>query len=165
MAVHKGICEARDMAGREDWSLKRRLMDDAEQGKLINFALAGLKQLRISKAFAVPSDSAESIKQMRELTQPVTAFITECCEMMPPGSDEREYYIDIAEMYDTWAVWCKLTGRKPGNISVFGRWMSMACPTVDTVRIAVQGRRRRVYRRIRLASWVAREYFGSVGGK
>jgi putative DNA primase/helicase len=146
--------------GREDRSLKRRLSHEAEQGKLIGFALAGLKKLRNEQAFVVPDDATGIVTQMKELTQPVSAFVEECCEMMPAGSDENEYHIEIGEMYDVWAQWCKLTGRQPGNSSTFGRWMSMACPTVGTTRIQVKGRRRGVYRKIRLAPWVTKEYFG-----
>lgn len=146
--------------GREDRGLKRRLEADAAQGKLVNFALAGLKSLRINRVFTEAGDAKRIISQMRELTQPVSAFVDECCEMMPPGSDENDYHIDVAELYDAWAMWCKLTGRKPGNASVFGRWMSMACPNVDSARITIAGRRRRVYRKIKLAPWVSKEYFG-----
>ena len=146
--------------GCEDRSLKRRLEGDASQGKLTNFALEGLKSLRRNRVFTEASDHTQIVNQMRELTQPVSTFIEECCELMPPGEDENNYHVDIADLYEAWAMWCKLSGRRPGNNSVFGRWMSMACPTIGTTRISIDGRRRRVYRKIKLAPWVSKEYFG-----
>jgi len=146
--------------GREDRGLKRRLEEDAAQGKLMWFALEGLKRLRENRIFTEPSDAKQSVDQMRELTQPVSAFVEECCELMPPGDNENDYHIDVSELYEAWAMWCKLSGRKQGNSSVFGRWMTMACPTVATARVTVAGRRRRVYRKLRLAPWVSKEYFG-----
>jgi putative DNA primase/helicase len=154
------LCHPNSYVGREDRGLKRRLEEDAAQGKLINFALTGLKSLRKNRMFSEASDAKQAISQMRELTQPVSVFLEECCELMPPGSDENEYHVDISELYEAWAMWCKLSGRKPGNNSVFGRWMAMACPTISTTRITIAGRRRRVYRKIKLAPWVSKEYFG-----
>lgn len=147
--------------GREDWSLKGMFKREAQQGNLINFALSGLKSLRLARKFVMPADSIQTIRDTKELTQPVSAFVEECCEMMPPGSDEREYHVEKNLMFEAWAKWCVNTGRNPGNAAIFGRWMKMACSYINEARITHEGRRRRIYRKVKLADWVRREYFGS----
>lgn len=147
-------------AGREDWGLKSHLKKEAEQGKLTGFALSGLKSLHLNGVFTEPADSARTMRETRELTQPVTAFIEECCDMMPPGGDENEYHVENSLLFEAWSKWCDNTGRHSGNMSIFGRWVKMACPVLVTTRIMLQGRRRRIYRKVKLADWVKREYFG-----
>lgn len=147
--------------GREDRGLKKLFKGEAEAGKIINFALTGLRSLRLEREFIEPSDSRETLREQRELTQPVSAFIAECCEMMPPDEDEKGYFIDKNMMYEVWVQWCVNTGRHPSNSATFGRWIKMACPLLHTARLQIKGRRVGVYRKIRLAEWVKREYFGA----
>lgn len=143
--------------GREDRGLKRRLQKEAQAGKLINFALDGLKSLREAGVFTEPEDSAETIRATKELTQPVSAFINECCELMPKDGDENEYHVGKNMMYAAWAKWCDNSGRNSGNAALFGRWMIQACPLIKSVRIMDQGRRQQVYRGIKLCEWVKKE--------
>ena len=143
--------------GREDTTLKLRLREEAEAGKIINFALAGLKDLRQNKKFTVPETSQPLIKQLRELTTPVTAFIADCCELQTPGD---HYYVIIDQLYEAWAKWCKDGGRKPGVKGQFGRWFLAACPLARCNRIRLEGKRHRIYSGVQLADWVYTEWFG-----
>ena len=147
--------------GREDRSLKRLLKEEAEAGRLTSFALKGLRSLRLQRAFTEPKDSIETLRETRELTQPVSAFIEECCEMMPPGSDFQEYFVSKPQLFDAWSKWCENTGRAPSNSATFGRWVKMACPLIRERRVQMSGRRHRVYSEIKLADWVRKEYFGA----
>ncbi len=153
--------------GREDFSLKRRLQQDAADGKLINFALQGLKDLRNAGEFVVSKQQTMLLRQLRELTTPISAFILDCCELQPPdvkegSSEEEEYYVLIDYLYNAWVHWCQEQGRsKPGVKSQFGRWFVAACPTAVTTRKTMDGGRRyRVYRKVKLAKWVIKEYLG-----
>lgn len=147
--------------GREDISLKFKLKQEAEQGKLINFALRGLKNLRQTGEFIVPKSSQILLNQLRELTTPVAAFIADCCEFEPSGIPiEQGYYVIIDQLYDAWSKWCELSGRKPGIKEQFGRWFLSACPSAAPTRIRLKGKRHRIYRKVRLAKWVYNEYLG-----
>ncbi len=147
--------------GREDFSLKSRLQKEAKEGKLINFALQGLKDLRQSKGFVMPQQAKILLKQLRELTTPVSAFLLDCCEFEPPDTlPENEYYVIIDQLYEAWVHWCEEQNCKPGIKNQFGRWFLAACPSAAPARIRVGDRRHRIYRKVRLAKWVYRNYLG-----
>ncbi len=143
--------------GREDRGLKRRLQIEAQEGRLINFALDGLKSLHEAGQFTEPADSLEVIQATKELTQPVSVFIDECCELMPLGRDENEYHIEKNMLFAAWDKWCDRSGRNSGNAALFGRYMVQACPLIESKRIMIGTRRYWVYRKIKLADWVKKE--------
>lgn len=149
--------------GREDFTLKTKLQKEAREGKLINFALQGLRDLRQSNEFVMPGSAKLLLKQLRELTTPVTAFLTDCCELQPPDviRPEDEYHVLIDQLYEAWVHWCEEQGRKPGVKDQFGRWFLAACPTAAPARIRLKDSRRyRIYRKVRLADWIYKEYLG-----
>ncbi|HDY89745.1 MAG TPA: hypothetical protein ENH82_16725 [bacterium] len=147
--------------GREDFTLKSRLQKEAKEGKLINFALQGLRDLRQSGGFIIPGPARMLLKQLKELTTPVSAFIIDCCELEPPDTlPEDEYHVLIDHLYEVWTRWCIEQGSKPGVKNQFGRWFLAACPTAAPARIRIKERRYRIYRKVRLADWVFKEYLG-----
>ena len=144
--------------GKEDTTLKLRLREEAEAGKLINFALTGLKDLRLNGGFVTPESAKPIIKQLRELTTPVTAFIEDCCEMQTPGD---QYYVVIDQLYEAWVAWCKSSGRRNTGVKQqFGRWFAAACPAATATRIRLNNKRHRIYSGVRLADWVYTEWLG-----
>lgn len=146
--------------GKEDRTLKRRLRQEAQQGKLINFALRGLKSLREQKDFIVPKSSTIAMRQFQELASPTVTFVAECCEFQPPDSRE-EYTVTKDQLYEIWQLWCSYQGRKPGVKQQFGKWFLSACPQVITERMRKGTEKRQyVFRGVRLASWVFKEYLG-----
>lgn len=148
--------------GREDFTLKSRLQKEAKEGKLINFALQGLKDLRQSGGFVVPQSAKVLLRQLKELTTPVSAFIMDCCELQPPDvvKPENEYYVLIDHLYEAWVHWSIEQGSKPGIKNQFGRWFLAACPTAAPARVRLGDRRHRIYRKVRLAKWVYSQYLG-----
>ncbi len=152
--------------GIEDLSLKRRLTQDARDGKIINFALQGLRSLREAKRFVVPDSSKELIRQLREITTPIASFITECCETEPPGTlPQDEYYVLADQLYEVWSQWCLKSGRKPSYKAQFGQWFLAAYPSAVPARIRLEKeggstQRHAIYRKVRLAEWVCHEYLG-----
>jgi len=140
--------------GREDFGLKGRLRKEASQGKLINFALQGLKDLRQNKVFVVPESSARELAQMVEITTPVTAFVSECC-VLEPGST-----VDLTVVFETWQRWCAESGRKPGVRNQFGRWLVQACPGVRKIKVRMGNDLVYAYENIKLQKWVYDKYLG-----
>ncbi|KKN26355.1 hypothetical protein LCGC14_0875400 [marine sediment metagenome] len=139
---------------REDFTLKDRLRKEARDGKLINFALQGLKDLRERGRFTMPESSKPLLQQLTEITAPVTAFIKECC------TKNADAYITKSQLYEAWEMWCAKTGHKAGNNIYFGRWLKQACPTIIDFRAKVGDRRQYTYRGLDLQPWVYSAYLG-----
>ena len=139
--------------GKEDPTLKTRLEKEASEGKLINVALRGLKDLREQGKFIIPGVSEELRRQLEEVTAPVTAFVRHCCTMENP-----DIYITKAQLYEAWECWCKREHRKVINPSYFGRYLKQACPSVIGERLMFEGKRQQVYKGVDLCQWVYDEY-------
>jgi putative DNA primase/helicase len=146
--------------GKENRGLKAQLSKEASSGKLIKFALDGLRLLHQCGSFLEPENSKAQHRQMVELVQPMSAFLTDCCEMMPPGDSEEDYHVSKQELYDVWVGWCDEARVEPNKMTVFGRRVTQACPNVGTKQIQIEGRRHRMYRGIRVAKWAKQAYMG-----
>jgi putative DNA primase/helicase len=140
--------------GREDFTLKQRLKKEAKEGKLINFALQGLKDLREQGKFTMPVSSEQLLQQLEEITAPMTAFVGECCDKIPSA------YIAIDQLFEAWQIWCHKSGHNAGNKNYFGRWFRQACPGIKSFRPIIDGRRQYAYRGITLSDWVYSAYLG-----
>jgi len=140
--------------GRENFTLKDRLRKEAREGKLINFALQGLKDLREQGRFTMPGSSNLLLQQLTEITAPVTAFIKECC------IKNENTYVTRSQLYEAWEIWCGKTGHKVGNNIYFGRWLKQACPTITDFRADIDGRRQYTYKGLELQDWVYSQYLG-----
>ena len=142
--------------GKEDRTLKSRLKVEAQTGKIINFALRGLRSLREQRIFVAPKSSTKILKSFVELTSPVTEFLSDCCTTdatVSPGQ-----FTTKDELYEAWRHWCEEQGRKPGLKQQFGRWLLSACPKIETDRIMIQSRRMYIFRGIKLQDWVVSQY-------
>jgi len=138
--------------GREDFTLKDRLRKEAREGKLINFALQGLKDLREQGRFTMPKSSKPLLRQLTEITAPVTAFIRECCNR------KGDAYTTKDQLYEVWGLWCAKTGHRVGNHIYFGRWLRQAYPSAVEFRPIIDGRRQYAYRGLELQNWVYSTY-------
>lgn len=139
---------------REDFTLKARLKKEAKEGKLINFALQGLKDLREQGKFSMPISSELLLQQLKEITAPVTAFVGECCDKIPGA------YVARDQLFEAWQIWCSKSGHNAGNKNYFGRWFNQACPGIESFRPMIDGRRQYAYRGITLSDWVYSQYLG-----
>lgn len=140
--------------GKEDPSLKQQLIKEAGQGKMINYALRGLKDLRERGRFIVPDSSREVLELMTQISSPVTSFVNECCKRGP------ECVITKNMLFDAWRSWCVESGHKPGLREQFGRWMISTVPSLKTDRRKVDGRRVYGYIGIDLEGWAKNSYLG-----
>jgi len=140
-------------AGREDLTLKDRLRQEAAEGKLIPWALEGLRRLQERGRFEMPSESEDVLQQMISLTSPLTLFVDECCNL-------EDGVLNVQMAYEAWQHWCGENGRKPGMNAQFGRNLMAECPTISKEKSAGQGRSEYVYRGITLQKWVYDKYLG-----
>jgi putative DNA primase/helicase len=143
--------------GCEDYALKGRITEEAKQGRLINFALWGLKDLKLSGRFTVPEASTKVITQFKELTAPMKAFIGDCCIVSPIGTEPRD------KMWTAWRGWCDDNGRSPGAKQNFNSWLKQFEPTVELVREIVDGDREYTFTGIRLQPHALIDYLGAPG--
>lgn len=140
--------------GKEDPSLKQQLIKEAGQGKMINYALRGLKDLRKRGRFIVPDSSRPILQLMTQISSPVTVFVTECCQLGEKHSISREM------LFDAWRSWCDETGHRPGLREQFGRWLVSTVPMLEVGRIRVEGRRMYMHKGIALQTWATNQYLG-----
>jgi putative DNA primase/helicase len=141
--------------GKEDPSLKQQLIKEAAEGKMINYALQGLKDLRTRGRFIVPDSSRPILDLMTQISSPVTIFVQECCLL----GEGRTVSKDI--IFDAWRSWCAETNHKPGLREQFGRWLLSTVPMLKTDRIRDEGRRKYMYKGIELQNWVFNQYLGN----
>lgn len=157
---------AKSFAGREDFSLKARIQAEAEQGKLINFALRGLKDLRECGKFIIPKSSRPILKSLRDINTPIFTFIGECCELAPPETEG--HYVHKDTLFEAWVEWCRINGHKPDGSTIFGRHLLTHFPNVTAQRIRIDPdkskhmrpttKRAYVYENIRLTDEACRKY-------
>ncbi len=140
--------------GREDFTLKDRIKKDAADGKLINFALWGLKDLREQGRFTEPKISADQISQFTTLTAPMTAFLDECC-ILDSGAE-----IQKDQLYDAWKGWCISCDRKQGNKMLFNRWLNQYAPTLKDENREINNEQIRMCHGITLKSWCYLKFLG-----
>ena len=146
----------KSFVGREDWSLKRRLTQEAKSGKLINFALAGLKELARTNSFVVPESSLSSLQNFLDTTSPISAFIEECCEI----STDPEAVVPKVMMFDAWRGWCEERNLKPGSYQSFCTGVTSTASYITVTRKRVNGRAEYVFGGARLQKWVYSQYLG-----
>lgn len=145
--------------GREDPTLKKRLKKEAMEGRLINFALEGLKDLREQSKFTMPSSSESLLQELEELTAPVTAFVGECCYKDP------EAYITKDVLFESWQIWCQKNGHTVGCKSYFGRWVKQACPGLKSFQPRVNGRQQWAFKGLDLQDWCYEQYLARPKGQ
>ena len=99
----------------EDRFLKFRLNKEADKGKLINFALRGLKRLRENQKFTVPESAKELADQFRAISDPVHEFAVECCVFASDINEPREHYwVTKSSLFSIYQNWCRANGRAIG---------------------------------------------------
>lgn len=141
--------------GREDTTLKRRLRQEAEEGKLMPWALEGLKRLRGRGKFIIPESSSATLHDMVSITSPVCAFVDECCSL-----DNLEALISTQMIFEAFQKWCGENGRKAGGSTVFIRNVIAECPSVSKIESRKSGRRELEYKGLALQAWVYDKYLG-----
>jgi putative DNA primase/helicase len=150
---------SKSFLGREDRSLKMRLREEAEKGKLIMFALEGLKRLRKQNQFSFPESSEEMLHQYKDLSVPLISFGAECLVTEPnPTKWTPDMWAAKDQIYSVWSVWAKIRGIKCGGKEQFGRWLQAAYPEIYTSRRRLQYDRVYGFAGLRLKDSAIKEY-------
>lgn len=95
---------ARSFLGVEDTTLEGKLI--AELPGILNWALAGLTDLKVNGKFSQPSSGKEDLRSLRDMASPVGAFLRDRCKLDPAERTET------GELYDAYGRWAGEEGRK-----------------------------------------------------
>ena len=113
--------------GRENRELTQTLL--SELPGILNWAIAGWRQLRERGAFIQPSCVEDTLRDMEDLSSPVGAFVRECCKVGPG----LRVWVD--ELYFAWKQWCEQEGRSSVTTrQTFGRDLMAAIPGISSRR-------------------------------
>ena len=140
--------------GKEDRFLKTKLNREADAGRIINFALRGLKRLRENKVFTLPESSNDLVDQFKAISNPIHEFIGECCAF------NKETQVVTNVLYETWRNWCKWNGRSPGIKPLFFSRFTASYPFVVKDRATINGSQRYIYQGIALTEEAKATYLG-----
>jgi putative DNA primase/helicase len=135
----------RSFYGKEDPLLTARLL--TELPGILNWSLVGYARLRERGYFVQPESGRDAIEQLEILASPVTAFVSDVCNI------ETGRTIAVELLYQSWRIWCETNGRRePGTSQSFGRDLKAAFPAIKTTNPKREGDgdRRRYYEGIDL---------------
>ncbi|MCA9056282.1 MAG: hypothetical protein KDA75_20775, partial [Planctomycetaceae bacterium] len=90
--------------GKEDTGLTDRLL--GELPGILNWAIEGWKRLRERGHFVMPSSVRDVVREIEDLSSPVSAFVRDAC-VVGPG-----HRISVDSLYSAWKQWCEGEGRQ-----------------------------------------------------
>jgi len=130
--------------GREDTQLIKKLTTDEELSGILNWALDGLDRLKDNDWQFSYSDDSTAI--YRRKSNPVIAFLEDCCEEFPEG------YTTKAQLINAYNKWAKTHGIPPAKSKKsFGSIIAdQSIIPVDDFRASINGDRPEAWRGIRL---------------
>ncbi len=133
--------------GSEDHGLTPALMQ--ELPGILNWAIAGWRNMRARGYFMPPASSMEAIREIEDLSSPISAFIRERC-VVEPGRT-----VSVDGLYHEWREWCEEQGRDhKGTKATLGKDLRAAIPGIGTGQPRDGDNRAREYRGIGLQSRV-----------
>jgi putative DNA primase/helicase len=110
--------------GQEDTELTDRLL--GELPGILNWAIEGWQRLRQRKRFLMPSSVRDVVREIEDLSSPVSAFVRDTC-IVGPG-----YRVNVDAIYEAWKSWCDQEGRQAVTTKqTFGRDLAAAVAGVS----------------------------------
>ncbi|HQY87856.1 MAG TPA: phage/plasmid primase, P4 family, partial [Tepidisphaeraceae bacterium] len=127
---------------REDTTLEDKLR--TELPGILNWSLEGWKRLNQRCKFVQPKAGRDAVRELEELSSPVTAFVRKKCVLDP------EKKIEMDRLYRCYEAWCVSTGMKHATTSspVFSRNLTSAYPTITRGRPTIGDERIRFFKGI-----------------
>jgi putative DNA primase/helicase len=116
----------RSFYGAENPQLTTELL--AEAPAIFNWALEGLDRLNTRGYFETPASGADAIRQMEDLSSPISAFIRDRCVVA------RQHAISAEDLWTAWKRWCSEENYKLSTRQLFGRDLKAALPGIRRVR-------------------------------
>jgi putative DNA primase/helicase len=119
---------------REDEELGNRVM--RELPGIMLWALRGLDRLRLRGHFTTVESSRETVKELMDISSPITAFMSDCVKL----SSNANAYITKEELYAEYRQWCESQGQTFVEKQViFGRNLRAAFPNLKSGKSRVNG--------------------------
>lgn len=113
--------------GMEDKALRDALY--AERQSILLWSIRGWKDLRDHGRFIEPESSRELVEQMEDIASPITAFVGDCCNLVPFAETS------LGRLYDEFRRWSESNGiDKPTSRPVFSRDLTAAFPSLTRSR-------------------------------
>ena len=112
--------------GSEDPRLTDKLLTEAPA--ILNWALEGLDRLTDRGYFVNPTSGQEAIRQLEDLSSPISAFLRDRCEV------DVNVTVVIDELWRAWKDWCASDNRSAGTKGIFGRDLRAAVPMLKRER-------------------------------
>lgn len=142
----------RSFRDNPDTTLRARLANEIPG--ICLWALEGLRRVRMMKRFTRPQSSIEAENEWRIATNPLAAFVEECCDVADGTEVPKE------ELFDAWSAWGGERRMKPTTKSWFYERMRTAVPTVTSATYEKGIHKISVYRGLALKAWAARRFTG-----
>lgn len=89
----------RSFYGKENPGLTDELL--AEAPAIFNWLLDGRDRLYARGHFVTPASGEEAIRQLEDLSSPISAFVRDRCLV---GGDRR---VEVAALWTAWKTWCE----------------------------------------------------------
>lgn len=105
---------------REDLELQSRVLKEIPG--IVKWALDGLIRLNKNGKFTQTKAGLEMQKEMREIGNPITMFVDECCTLDPTKFTTTE------KLYEEYALWATRHGHYVPASAIFGRDLNAAFP-------------------------------------
>jgi len=144
----------KSFVGHADTTLKDRLTQEASEGKLINWALRGLKSLYENGKFIEPQESRMAMRAFKQLTSPIPYFAQYCLEETTEGPG-----VSADHLYELWRWWCKREGIPSDDKSTLLRNIQSCLPHTVQILDGEVGNPDRMIMGIQVTEW-AKTSFG-----
>ncbi len=129
--------------GREDPGLLARLLP--ELPGIMNWALDGLDRLRARHQFSEPGSAREAIRELEDLSSPMTAFLRDRCVV------GRDLHVSVDDLWAAWKAWAEDQSQHHGTKQTFGRDLRAVVPGLHVSRPR-EGEHKRAYVGLTLGS-------------
>lgn len=138
--------------GKEDHGLAARLL--GELPGILNWAVDGWRRLQERGFFVQPGSVDELVDQFRTLTNPLSTFVSDECELFVDADAEEDFErfrTELMDLYRGYTEWCTKQQQKfPLAVNIFARDLRSGYPTLRYFRSQTAGSRRQYIIGIRL---------------
>jgi putative DNA primase/helicase len=112
--------------GKEDPGLLARLLP--ELPGIMNWALEGLDRLRARHRFSEPGSAREAIRELEDLSSPMSAFLRDRCVV------GRDMHVSVDDLWAAWKAWAEDQSQHHGTKQTFGRDLRAVVPGLHVSR-------------------------------
>jgi P4 family phage/plasmid primase-like protien len=141
-----------EFTGKEDPDLENKLCQ--ELPGVILWHLQGYKRLIDNNKFTQPAGMLDALKEWATTTNPLAAFVEECCEEGEGRS------VNKTEIFDAWHQWSQEHGFRPLSKSRIFERLKGASQYITSETYEKGGHKHSVFKGIKLKPWAERRLLG-----